>query len=59
MTAAFKRTEKKFNGFWQADTVEFLIDERKLSIMKLDYISFHMKYKQMAEIYFIIISDSF
>ena len=38
MTAAFKRTEKKFNGFWQADMVEFLIDERKLSMMKLNYI---------------------
>ena len=39
MTAAFKGTEKKFNGFWQADMVEFIIDERKLSMMKLnDYI---------------------
>ena len=42
MTAAFKRTEKKFNGFWQADMVEFLIDERKLSMMKLDYIWSHL-----------------
>ena len=42
MTAAFKRTEKKFNGFWQADMAEFLIDERKLSMMKLDYIWSHL-----------------
>ena len=42
MTAVFKRTEKKFNGFSQADMVEFLIDERKLSMMKLDYIWSHM-----------------
>ena len=42
MTAAFKRTEKKFNDFWQADVVEFLIDERKLSMMKLDYIWSHL-----------------
>ena len=42
MTAAFKRTEKKFNGFWQVDMVEFLIDERKLSMMKLDYIWSHL-----------------
>ena len=38
MTAVCKRTEKKFNGFWQVDMVEFLINERKLLIMKLDYI---------------------
>ena len=38
MTAVFKRTEKKFNGFWQANMVEFLIDKKKLSIKKLDYI---------------------
>ena len=42
MTAAFKRTEKKFNGFWQTDMVEFLIDERKLSMMKLEYIWSHL-----------------
>ena len=36
MTAAFKRTEKKFNGFWQVDTVEFLFAERKMSMIKLD-----------------------
>ena len=42
MTAAFKRTEKKFNGFWQVDMVEFLIDERKLLMMKLDYIWSHL-----------------
>ena len=42
MTAAFKRTEKKFNGFWQADIIEFLIDERNLSMMKLDYIWSHL-----------------
>ena len=36
MTAAFKGTEKKFNGFWQVDMVEFLIDERKMSMIKLD-----------------------
>ena len=34
-TAAFKITEKKLHGFSQTDTVEFLIDERKLSIIKL------------------------
>ena len=34
-TAAFKRTEKKLHGFSQTDTVEFLIDERKLSMIKL------------------------
>ena len=42
MTAAFKRTVKKFNGFWQVDMVEFLIDERKLLMMKLDYIWSHL-----------------
>ena len=42
MTAVFKRTEKKFNGFWQVDIVEFLIDERKLLMMKLDYIWSHL-----------------
>ena len=42
MTAAIKRTEKKFNGFWQVDMVEFLIDERKLLMMKLDYIWSHL-----------------
>ena len=42
MTAAFKRTEKKFNGFWQVDMVEFLIDERNLSMMKLDHIWSHL-----------------
>ena len=42
MTAAFKRTEKKFNGFWQADMVEFLINERNLWMMKLDYIWSHL-----------------
>ena len=42
VTGAFKRTEKKFNDFWQADMVEFLIDERKLLIMKLDYIWSHL-----------------
>ena len=42
MNAAFKRTEKKFNGFWHADVVEFLIDKRKLLIMKLDYIWSHL-----------------
>ena len=36
MTAAFKRTDKKFNGFWQVDIVEFLFDERKMSMIKLD-----------------------
>ena len=42
MTAAFKRTEKNFNGFWQVDMVGFLIDERKLLMMKLDYIWSHL-----------------
>ena len=42
MTAAFKRTVKQFNGFWQVDMVEFLINERKLSMMKLDYIWSHL-----------------
>ena len=42
MTAAFKRTEKKFNGFWQVDMVEFLFDERKLSMIKLDYTWTHL-----------------
>ena len=28
--------------FWQADMVEFLIDERRLSMMKLDYIWSHL-----------------
>ena len=42
MTAAFKRTEKNFNGFWQADMVEFLIDKKKLSMKKLDYIWSHL-----------------
>ena len=42
MTAAFKRTEKMFNSFWQVDMVEFLIDERKLLMMKLDYICSHL-----------------
>ena len=42
MTAGFKRTEKMFNGFWQVDMVEFLIDERKLLMMKLDYIWSHL-----------------
>ena len=42
MTAAFKRTEKKFNGFGQADMVEFLIDKTKLSMMTLDYIWSHL-----------------
>ena len=36
MTAAFKRTEKKFNGFWQVDMVEFLFDGRKMSMIKVD-----------------------
>ena len=38
MTSAFKRTVQKFNGFWQVNMVEFLIDERKLLMMKIDYI---------------------
>ena len=42
MTAVFNRTEKKFNGFWEADMAEFLIDERKLSMMKVDYIWSHL-----------------
>ena len=42
MTAVFKRTEKKFNGFWQVDMVEFLINESKLLMMKLDYIWSHL-----------------
>ena len=33
MTAAFKKTEEKLYGFRQTDMVEFLIDERKLSII--------------------------
>ena len=34
-TAAFKITEKKLHGFSQTDMAEFLIDERKLSMIKL------------------------
>ena len=42
MTVVFRRKENKFNGFWQAALVEFLIDERKLLMMKLDYIWSHL-----------------
>ena len=42
MTAAFKRTVQKFYAFQQTDMVEFLIDERKLSMMKRDYIWSHL-----------------
>ena len=42
MTAVFKRTEKKFNGFLQVDMVEFLINKMKLLMMKLDYIWSHL-----------------
>ena len=41
-TAVFNRTEKKLHGFWQTDMVEFLIDERKLLMIKLDYILSHL-----------------
>ena len=43
-TAAFKRTEKKLHGVSQTDTVEFLINERKLSMIKLrlTYILSHL-----------------
>ena len=33
MTAALKKTEEKLHGFQQTDMVEFLIDERKLSMI--------------------------
>ena len=42
MTAVFKRTENKFNGFWQPNMVEFLINKRKLSMVTLDYIWSHL-----------------
>ena len=42
MTAAFKRTEEKLYGFWQTDMVEFLINERKFLMTKLDHIWFHL-----------------
>ena len=28
-----QKTEEKLHGFWQTDMVEFLIDERKLSMI--------------------------
>ena len=37
-----QKNREKFNGFWQAYIVEFLIDERKSSMVKLDYIWFHL-----------------
>ena len=44
MTAALKKTEEKLHGFSQTDTVEFLINERKLSMIKLrlTYILSHL-----------------
>ena len=37
-----QKNREKLNGFWQADKVECLIDERKLLMMKLDYIWSHL-----------------
>ena len=39
---SIKKNRKKVVWFWQTDMVEFLIDERKLSMMKLDYIWSHL-----------------
>ena len=39
---SIKKNRKKLYGFWQTDIVEFLIDERKLFMMKLDYIWSHL-----------------
>ena len=33
---SIKKNRKKLYGFWQTDMVECLINERKLSMMKLD-----------------------
>ena len=33
MTEELKKREEKLHGFWQNDMVEFLIDERKLSMI--------------------------
>ena len=35
---SIKKNRKKRSGFWQTDMVECLIDERKFSMMKLDYV---------------------
>ena len=39
---SIQKNRKKLHGFSQPDTIEFLIDERKLSMIKLDYILFHL-----------------
>ena len=39
---SIKKNRKKLYGFWQTDMVECLIDERKLSMMKLDYVWSHL-----------------
>ena len=35
---SIKKNRKKLYGFWQTDMVECLINERKLLMMKLDYV---------------------
>ena len=37
-----QKNRRKVALFWQTDMVEFLIDERKLMMMKPDYIWFHL-----------------
>ena len=39
---SIKKNRKKMSGFWQTDMVECLIDERKLSMMKLDFVWSHL-----------------
>ena len=39
---SIQKNREKVQWIWQADMVEFLIDERKLSMMKLDYICSHL-----------------
>ena len=39
---SIKKNRKKLYGIWQTDRVECLIDERKLSMMKLDYVWSHL-----------------
>ena len=39
---SIKKNRKKLHGFWQTDMMECLIDERKLSMMKLDYVWSHL-----------------
>ena len=40
--SSVQKNRGKVQCFWQADMVEFLIEKRKLSVIKLDYIWSHL-----------------